>query len=541
MKLHDLKPAAGSTHRRIRVGRGIAAGKGKTAGRGTKGQKSRAGASIPAWFEGGQTPIHVRVPKLRGFKPIGRIEYQVVNVGRISAYAEAGRLGEPLTAALALYGEPRDPACCRSHHQGARAGEDPRQRRGVGTDVRARGCVHEPPRGPRSRPPAARSRASLRSREPRRPRQPPPRTPRATPRQRPRATRPSWTADPRTRLPRTDARCSTPSSTPFAHRISGGGSCSSWPCSWSCVGLPTCRCRAWTRPRWTRSSRATPFLQLLDLFSGGGLASFSIIALGVNPYINASIIMQLMTGVVPRLQQLQREGEYGRNKINQYTRYLTVPMGILQAYGYLILLSSQGAGWDTGHPQLRPGEPGHDHHDRVTGRGHRARDVDRRADHRAGHRQRHQLHHLRGHRGQGARRGSRSSCAPRTWPRASPSRRWASARSLPSSTSRKGSDGSPSSTPAACAAGGCTRVAPRSCRCGSTRRASSRSSSRSASCCSRSSWRPTSRAPARASSRTSRTTVINAPRPARTAVHPAVLPAHGRLHVLLHGVHVQAG
>ncbi len=86
---------------------------------------------------------------------------------------------------------------------------------------------------------------------------------------------------------------------------------------------------------------ANPFLQLLDLFSGGGLASFSIIALGVNPYINASIIMQLMTGVVPRLQQLQREGEYGRNKINQYTRYLTVPMGLLQAYGYLILLSSQ--------------------------------------------------------------------------------------------------------------------------------------------------------------------------------------------------------
>ncbi len=87
-----------------------------------------------------------------------------------------------------------------------------------------------------------------------------------------------------------------------------------------------------------------PFLQLLDLFSGGGLASFSIIALGVNPYINASIIMQLMTGVVPRLQQLQREGEYGRNKINQYTRYLTVPMGLLQAYGYLILLSSQSPG-----------------------------------------------------------------------------------------------------------------------------------------------------------------------------------------------------
>jgi large subunit ribosomal protein L15 len=103
VKLHDLQPAPGSTKRRIRVGRGIAAGKGKTAGRGTKGQRSRAGASIPAWFEGGQTPIHVRVPKLRGFKRRDRIEYQVVNIGRIAEYAAAGRFGgeaggqEPLT------------------------------------------------------------------------------------------------------------------------------------------------------------------------------------------------------------------------------------------------------------------------------------------------------------------------------------------------------------------------------------------------------------------------------------------------------------
>ena len=94
MKLHDLAPAPGSVKRRTRVGRGIAAGKGKTAGRGTKGQKARAGASIPGWFEGGQTPIHVRVPKLRGFKRRGRVEYQVVNVGRIAEYAAAGRFGE---------------------------------------------------------------------------------------------------------------------------------------------------------------------------------------------------------------------------------------------------------------------------------------------------------------------------------------------------------------------------------------------------------------------------------------------------------------
>ena len=80
---------------------------------------------------------------------------------------------------------------------------------------------------------------------------------------------------------------------------------------------------------------------LLDLFSGGGLSHFSVVAIGMNPYINASIIMQLMGGVVPSLQALSREGEYGRNKLNQYTRYLTVPMAMLQAYGFLALLNSQ--------------------------------------------------------------------------------------------------------------------------------------------------------------------------------------------------------
>ena len=90
MKLHDLRPAEGSRKERTRVGRGIAAGKGKTAGRGTKGQKARAGGSIPPWFEGGQTPLHVRIPKLRGFKNRFKIQYEVVNVGAIAAAAERG-------------------------------------------------------------------------------------------------------------------------------------------------------------------------------------------------------------------------------------------------------------------------------------------------------------------------------------------------------------------------------------------------------------------------------------------------------------------
>jgi large subunit ribosomal protein L15 len=90
MRLHDLRPAEGSRKERTRVGRGIAAGKGKTAGRGTKGQKARAGGSIPPWFEGGQTPLHMRIPKLRGFKNRFKIEYEIVNVGAIAAAVERG-------------------------------------------------------------------------------------------------------------------------------------------------------------------------------------------------------------------------------------------------------------------------------------------------------------------------------------------------------------------------------------------------------------------------------------------------------------------
>src|SRR5213080_2256569 len=92
MKLHELRPADGAHTARTRVGRGIAAGKGKTAGRGTKGQKARAGGSIPPWFEGGQTPIHIRIPKLRGFRNRGKVEYEVVNLGRIGQLVELGAL-----------------------------------------------------------------------------------------------------------------------------------------------------------------------------------------------------------------------------------------------------------------------------------------------------------------------------------------------------------------------------------------------------------------------------------------------------------------
>lgn len=82
-------------------------------------------------------------------------------------------------------------------------------------------------------------------------------------------------------------------------------------------------------------------LSLLDIFSGGTLVNFSVMALGLNPYINASIILQLLTMVFPKLEELSKEGDYGRQKINQYTRFLTVPLAFLQSFGMYALLSNQ--------------------------------------------------------------------------------------------------------------------------------------------------------------------------------------------------------
>ncbi|MEK7119826.1 MAG: preprotein translocase subunit SecY, partial [Patescibacteria group bacterium] len=84
------------------------------------------------------------------------------------------------------------------------------------------------------------------------------------------------------------------------------------------------------------------FLGLLDIFSGGTLVNFSVMALGLNPYINASIILQLLTIVFPSLEALSKEGDFGREKINQYTRFLTVPLAAMQSIGMYALLKNEG-------------------------------------------------------------------------------------------------------------------------------------------------------------------------------------------------------
>lgn len=87
MRLHDLGPAQGSKKSRKRVGRGIAAGQGKTAGRGTKGQNSRSGGGVRPYFEGGQLPLVRRLPHIRGFTNIWRVEFRPVNLTRLADFA----------------------------------------------------------------------------------------------------------------------------------------------------------------------------------------------------------------------------------------------------------------------------------------------------------------------------------------------------------------------------------------------------------------------------------------------------------------------
>jgi len=92
MKPHALVPNPGSRKNRRRVGRGSSAGQGKTAGRGTKGQLARSGPGLPGWFEGGQMPIHMRLPKLRGFKNKRRVPYVAFNVSQLESYSVDGKV-----------------------------------------------------------------------------------------------------------------------------------------------------------------------------------------------------------------------------------------------------------------------------------------------------------------------------------------------------------------------------------------------------------------------------------------------------------------
>lgn len=102
MKLNSLEAPKGSRRPVRRVGRGTGSGMGKTSGKGTKGQLARSGPGIPGWFEGGQTPLHMRIPKLRGFKNRLRIPYVAVNVDVLAANAVDGKVTVDTLAARGI-------------------------------------------------------------------------------------------------------------------------------------------------------------------------------------------------------------------------------------------------------------------------------------------------------------------------------------------------------------------------------------------------------------------------------------------------------
>ena len=127
-------------------------------------------------------------------------------------------------------------------------------------------------------------------------------------------------------------------------------------------------------------------LGFINQMTGADLANYSIMAMGITPYINASIIMQLLTVAIPKLEELNKQGEEGRKKIAQITRYVTVGLGFVQ-----------GRGAHRGSWRIHAGPAGPDHHRLLPCRRHGAGHVDRRAHHRKRHRQRHKPADLRRH------------------------------------------------------------------------------------------------------------------------------------------------
>ena len=152
---------------------------------------------------------------------------------------------------------------------------------------------------------------------------------------------------------------------------------------------------------------------MFDMFSGGALGRMTIFALNIMPYISASIIIQLLTAVSPTLEALKKEGESGRKKLNQYTRYGTVLLAAVQAYGIAVGLEGMRAGAQSA--VIDPGLFFRLVTVVTLGRRHGVPDVARRADHRARRRQRHLADHLVRHRRQPAARAGRrpsNSAAP---------------------------------------------------------------------------------------------------------------------------------
>ena len=294
MQLHDLTPAPGSTKNRKRVGRGNSSGHGTTSGRGQKGQGSRSGGTKGAGFEGGQTPLAMRLPKLPGFRNPRRIEYTAVNVERLERKFEDGAVidGAALKAARITKSEFEPVKVLGNGEQGRQgqrfcAGQD-RGRRRKGRAAVLNGLKN-----------------AFRIKEL------------------------------REKILFTIAML-------VVYRIGAHVPVPGIPFQ-GMLGLFST----------DNNSVAAGAMALLNLFSGGALSYVSVFSLGIMPYITSSIILQMLQAVVPSLHELAREGEVGQTKITQYSRYLTLALAILNSVGYLFLFKSFGISFNgAGAPEI---------------------------------------------------------------------------------------------------------------------------------------------------------------------------------------------
>ena len=331
MKLNEIRDNPGAHYRAKRVGRGIGSGKGKTSARGGKGQTARTGVALNG-FEGGQTPLHRRLPK-RGFNnKIFRKDFKVVNLGRLQAALDDGKLKPEgtLTAAalvssgllrrlgdgvrLLAKGELR--AAITIEVAGASKAAIAAVERAGGRVILPAGNVKEADTGG--------YRLCLVTAAPLR------------------SFGEEWLmASAAEQLASSINLSAFSKATELKSRI------------WFTLGALVIYRLGTYIPipgidpgilQDVFSRNAGGILGMFDMFSGGALGRMTIFALNIMPYISASIIIQLLTAVSPTLETLKKEGESGRKKLNQYTRLGTVLLAAVQSYGIAVGLEGMRAG-----------------------------------------------------------------------------------------------------------------------------------------------------------------------------------------------------
>ena len=279
MNLGNLSPAKGSIRKRKRIGRGNATGQGRTAGKGHNGYKSRSGASSRLHFEGGQTPLMRRLPK-RGFSNyLFKKNVQIVNLDRIQSLG-LEKVDVNILIEHGVIKKANNPVKILGHGDISSSVE-------VSADMFSKSAVQK-----------------LRNQ----------------------VVRLLFMIDKFLnifRIPDLRKKLIFTSLLILVYRLGG------------MVPVPGVdrSALAMVMQNFTNS-----LLGLYDMFAGGFFSQASIFALGIMPYISASIIIQLLGAVVPYFQRLQKEGEEGRKKITQITRYGTVLIATLQSVGVAVFL-----------------------------------------------------------------------------------------------------------------------------------------------------------------------------------------------------------